>query len=125
MKKFFKKKNKGININQYKGSSIEGLNQKYDEIIDGYTKGLFVNPNTGDLSTNLESMQMAVETRLDELKNKVREYEQKYNESIVNGTKFDIDLFTKIKSECIRLESLYNTINERLGAMKETIGKKL
>ena len=128
MGKFFnrvKKDNKkDLNPLKYKDFSIESLKKSYNSIINEYTSGMFVNLDTINLIKDLELIKLEIESRLSKLNIKIRDFEQKYNESIHNSSSFNMKSYTNLKKTYFLLEGLYKTVVERLEAMKETIGIK-
>ena len=103
---------------------LKDLNNNYDAIIKEYKHEKVVDSSTRDLEARLSALQDEVLKRLTAVQKEVREYDQIYNKSIVEGTTFDIDYYKKIKEEAFRLDSLSRTINERLTAIQSSVGMK-
>ena len=121
-KKMEEKKN--ILREQLKSFDLNNLNNNYDSIINKYKHEKVVNSSTRDLEMQLSALKDEVQKRLLIIQKEVRDYDQLYNKSIVNGTKFDIDEYKKLKEEAFRLDSLSRTIEERLSAIQSSIGMK-
>lgn len=115
---------KAILREQLKNSDITALNNKYDAIINKYKDLKIVNSTTRSLEEELSVLQEEVDVRLMKALQEVRVLDQKYNKSIVNKSDFDIDYYKKAKENAFLLDSLSRTINERLSAMKESIGMR-